>query len=81
MIGSMPELGVGTAAQIHLGTAVPNLDIASDTCGTEYHEHDFLEARLAIDGGYAEPSHEPGLGIELDHAMIERFAAPSEEEE
>ena len=33
MIGSMPEFGLGTAAQIHLGVAMTNLGPDSDTCG------------------------------------------------
>jgi L-alanine-DL-glutamate epimerase-like enolase superfamily enzyme len=77
MIGSMPELGVGTAAQIHLGTAMPNLDLASDCCGTLYHEHHFLQTSLEIAGGYAYPSHAPGLGVELDHEMVRRHREPT----
>ena len=37
MIGSMPEFGIGTAAQIHLGVAMTNLGPDSDTCGVLYH--------------------------------------------
>ena len=72
MIGSMPELGVGTAAQIHLGAAMPNLDLASDCCGTLYHDEHFLTQALEIDAGFAYPSPTPGLGVTLDHDMIDR---------
>ncbi len=76
MIGSMPELGVGTAAQIHLGCAVPVLDIASDCCGTEYQEQHFLRKPLNIDGGFAYPPTEPGLGVELDRACVDLHKTP-----
>jgi muconate cycloisomerase len=74
MIGSMPELGVGTVAQIHLGAAMPNLDLASDCCGTLYHEEHFLTSPLEISGGFAYPPSTPGLGVELDHQLIERHS-------
>ena len=80
MIGSMPELGVGTASQIHLGCAVPNLDLASDCCGTAYHEHDFLAAPLEIHDGFAYPPVAPGLGVELDHVLLERYRHPPSHE-
>ena len=74
MIGSMPELGIGTAAQIHLGIAMPNLDFDSDTCGTLYHEADLLAEPLRIEGGFAYPPGGPGLGVELDEDALARFA-------
>src|SRR5262249_40613081 len=53
MIGSMPEFGIGTAAQIHLGVAMTNLGPDSDTCGVLYHAEDLLTRPLRIEGGYA----------------------------
>ncbi len=72
MIGSMPETGIGTAAQIHLGVAMNNLAIDSDTCGVLYHEVDLLEAPLKIEGGFAYPPAGPGLGVKLDRAAVAR---------
>lgn len=76
MIGSMPELGVGTAAQIHLGVAMPNLDLDSDTCGSLYHEGDILSTPLRFEGGRAFPPEGPGLGVELDMEAVERWRVP-----
>lgn len=73
MIGSMPELGIGTAAQIHLGVAMANLGPDSDTCGVLYHEVDLLTRRLKIEDGYAYPPESPGLGIEIDMDELERW--------
>ena len=36
LIGSMPELGVATAAQIHLGLSATNIHHDCDTCGSLY---------------------------------------------
>jgi muconate cycloisomerase len=76
MIGSMPEFGIGTAAQIHLGVAMPNLDYDSDTCGVLYHEEDLLTAPLRIENGQAFAPTGPGLGVELDMAVVERWRRP-----
>ncbi len=74
MIGSMPELGIGTAAQIHLGIAMPNLDLDSDTCGSLYQEEDLLASPLRFEAGFAYPPEGPGLGVELDSSAFERAA-------
>jgi muconate cycloisomerase len=73
MIGSMPEFGIGTAAQIHLGVAMTNLGPDSDTCGVLYHAEDLLTEPLRIEGGYAYPPEGPGLGVEIDMTVLERW--------
>jgi muconate cycloisomerase len=76
MIGSMPEFGIGTAAQIHLGIAMTNLGYDSDTCGVLYHEADLLKAPLRLAGGRALPPEGPGLGVEVDMAVVEHWSHP-----
>lgn len=78
MIGSMPEFGIGTAAQIHLGVAMTNLGPDSDTCGSLYHAEDLLTEPLRIEDGFAYPPEGPGLGISIDMDVLERWrrAAP-----
>jgi L-alanine-DL-glutamate epimerase-like enolase superfamily enzyme len=73
MIGSMPEFGIGTAAQIHLGVAMTNLGPDCDTCGVLYHAEDCLTAPLRIESGFAYPPDGPGLGIALDPAVVARW--------
>jgi muconate cycloisomerase len=73
MIGSMPEFGIGTAAQIHLGVAMSNLGPDSDTCGVLYHEEDLLTAPLRIENGFAYAPEGPGLGVEVDMAILDRW--------
>lgn len=79
MIGSMPEFGIGTAAQIHLGVAMANLGPDSDTCGVLYHEEDLLKTPLRIEGGFAYPPEGPGLGVEIDEAILARWQHPPRE--
>ena len=74
MIGSMPELGIGTAAQIHLGLAMRNLKLDSDTCGVLYHDDELLQTGLRFEDGYALAPQGPGLGIELDEEAVKRLS-------
>jgi L-alanine-DL-glutamate epimerase-like enolase superfamily enzyme len=73
MIGSMPEFGIGTAAQIHLGVAMTNLGPDSDACGVLYHEEDLLTPALRIENGFSYPPEGPGLGVTIDQAVFERW--------
>jgi muconate cycloisomerase len=73
MIGSMPELGIGTAAQIHLGVAMTNLGPDSDACGVLYHSEDLLKTPLRIENGFSYAPEEPGLGVEVDMDVLERW--------
>jgi L-alanine-DL-glutamate epimerase-like enolase superfamily enzyme len=74
MIGSMPEFGIGTAAQIHLGVAMTNLGPDSDTCGVLYHVEDLLKTPLRIENGFAYPPEAPGLGVEVDPGVLGRWS-------
>jgi L-alanine-DL-glutamate epimerase-like enolase superfamily enzyme len=76
MIGSMPELGLGTAAQIHLGVAMTNLGLDSDACGVVYQQADLLKTPLRIEKGYAYPPNGPGLGVEVDLDAVARHRIP-----
>ncbi len=73
MIGSMPEFGIGTAAQIHLGVAMTNLGPDSDACGVLYHAEDLLTGPLKIENGFSYPPEGPGLGVEIDMDVLERW--------
>jgi muconate cycloisomerase len=70
-IGSMPELGIGTVAQMHLAVAVPELLGPSDVCGVLYNAESLIIESLPISGGLAGVPPGPGLGVTLDAA---RFA-------
>ena len=75
-VGSNLELGIGSAAMLHLACAVPNLDSATypaDILGPHYHETDLLTEPLALGPDGARVPHGPGLGIELDEEQLNRF--------
>jgi glucarate dehydratase len=70
LVHSNIELGVATAAHLHLAASLPNCHYASQT------EHQFLaddvlrEGSLAHRGGcYGVPTG-PGLGVEVDEARV-----------
>lgn len=72
-IGSMPELGLGTAANAHLAAALPELALASDVCGFHYHAEDLLAQPLHVDNGYLPVPRGAGLGVDIDPAAVRRF--------
>ena len=78
LIGSMPETGIGTAAQIHLGVAMTNLKFDSDVCGVRYFSEDCLTRALKIENGYAYPPEGAGLGIDVDEVILSRWQADVE---
>ena len=72
-IGSMPENGIGTAAEVHLGLAMPNLAVAADCCGSAYYDRDLLKDPLKVEGGRAFAPQGAGLGVELDETVFESW--------
>jgi muconate cycloisomerase len=75
-IGSNLELGVGSAAMIHLALSAPALDADNFPCdiiGPLFYEGDLLTRPLPIAPGSARLHDAPGLGIELDDELVEEF--------
>jgi L-alanine-DL-glutamate epimerase-like enolase superfamily enzyme len=72
-VGSMPELGLGTAANAHLAAAIPALELASDVCGFAYHADDILTAPLVVEQGSVAVPTGPGLGVEIDPKALTRL--------
>ncbi len=75
-IGSNLELGIGSAAMIHLGLAqkgiTPDL-YPCDIIGPYYYEDDILREPLSLGGGRALATGRPGLGVEIDEAKVETY--------
>jgi muconate cycloisomerase len=75
-VGSNLELGIGTAAMIHLGIAIPGLDMDRFPCdiiGPFYYEDSILLQPLPIAPGVARAPGGPGLGVELDEGNVSRY--------
>ena len=75
LLGSNLELGVGSAAMIHLGLTryINPGPFACDIIGPLFYEDDILVEPLPIKGGEARVHERPGLGVELDEAKIEKY--------
>lgn len=75
-IGSNLELGVGSAAMIHLGLAHRGVTPDAYPCdiiGPFFYEDDVLKEPLSLSGGRAVPTDRPGFGVELDEAKVEKY--------
>ncbi|HEV3440760.1 MAG TPA: mandelate racemase/muconate lactonizing enzyme family protein [Gemmata sp.] len=75
-IGSNLELGIGTAAMLHVAAAFPEVDcdtFPADTIGPFYHDGDVVTHPLELGPPYAKVPSGPGLGVELDEAALARW--------
>jgi muconate cycloisomerase len=75
-MGSNLELGIGTAAMLHLGAALPSIlseRYPGDFIGPLYHEADLLKTPLELGPATARAPDGPGLGVELDEDQLEKY--------
>jgi L-alanine-DL-glutamate epimerase-like enolase superfamily enzyme len=75
-VGSNLEMGIASAAMIHLAMSSPGIDpdaVPCDILSPFYYQGDLLAEPLDIRAGEARPPRAPGLGVELDDASVERF--------
>lgn len=75
-IGSNLELGVGAAAMLHLGLAHRGItpdQYPCDIIGPFYYEADILKESLNLSGGRAVANGRPGLGVELNDAIVQKY--------
>lgn len=74
------ELGISTAAMVHLACALPNLNYAIDS-----HYHDQVDDVISKPWQYRSGSFElpagPGLGVELDRDKLEKYHRLFEEQD
>jgi L-alanine-DL-glutamate epimerase-like enolase superfamily enzyme len=77
-IGSNLELGIGTAAMLHVAAALPEIDselCPADLIGPLYHEADLLTEPLSLGPAFATVPNGPGLGVNLDEEQLQRYKA------
>jgi len=75
-VGSNLELGVGSAAMVHLAIATRGItaeELPCDIIGPFYYEDDIVRTPLPIRPGEARPNALPGLGVELDEDKVLRY--------
>lgn len=76
-IGSNLELDMATAAMAHLVVACPNMQVEKypgDMLGPDYHEISVARNPISINGPVVTISDQPGLGVDVDWAVVERLA-------
>jgi muconate cycloisomerase len=85
-IGGSIELGIGNAANLHLGAALPNAVLPSvcpvtkpaDAPGPEiagiYYVDDIVTAPFRFEDGKVMAPDGPGLGVEVDTEKLARYA-------
>jgi len=73
------ELGVSTAAQLHLAAALPYMSYA---CDSHYHHQadDIITHHFVYKNGCFEVPAGPGLGVELDREKLAKYARLHEEQ-
>ena len=79
-IGSNLELGVGSAAMIHLALSARGVDADTYPCdiiGPMFYVDDVLAEGPQISGGSAWLGDRPGLGVALDDEKIEKYRVRS----
>jgi muconate cycloisomerase len=86
-IGGSIEMGIGVAANLHLGVSteilhwasvcpVPNPDgKAGVSVAGVYYLDDIIAAPLRFEDGQLFAPDGPGLGVDVDEAKLERYAA------
>lgn len=75
-VGSNLELGIASAAMIHLALATPGIgaeEFPCDILGPFFYDDMLLAEPLPIAAGSARPIEKPGLGVELDEEKVARY--------
>jgi len=75
-LGSNLELGVGSAAMVHLALATSGINAEEFPCdiiGPLFYEGDIVKTPLPISAGVARATRKSGLGVELDEEKVRRY--------
>ena len=70
-MGSLLELGIATAAAIHLACSIKDLKLPCYLVGPERYLQDIVEPPLRISNGYIEVPTGPGLGVNLKDDVVD----------
>ncbi len=68
------DFGLKTAVMLHVAASSPNMPLAND-CTYFGLESDILKAPLRIENGRMAVPQGPGLGVEVDMHLVEKYAA------
>jgi L-alanine-DL-glutamate epimerase-like enolase superfamily enzyme len=76
---STGELGIATAAIIHLAAAIPSMVHANQTV-LHLLDGDVVRTPFVLKDGYAGVPQGPGLGVELDEGLLREYARRFDDE-
>ena len=74
MVGSMPELGIGSLGGLHLAVSSSVFTYGAELIGSWMFEDDLLARRPRLENGRLMVPEEPGLGIDVDEGKLDRFS-------
>jgi len=77
LLGSMVELGIGTAAGLHFVAATKNVCLPNYIVGTLMHKDDVIKEEFVLKDGCLEVPDRDGLGVTLDEKKIEKYRVRS----
>jgi muconate cycloisomerase len=75
-LGSNLELGVGSAAMVHLALATAGItaeEFPCDIIGPFFYEDEIVREPLPIAPGQARANDRLGLGVELDEEKVAKY--------
>jgi L-alanine-DL-glutamate epimerase-like enolase superfamily enzyme len=73
LASKIADSGIGSAAIIHIGAALPQLDWdISITC--QYLAQDIVTEPFKVERGHVPVPDRPGLGITVDESKLSRFS-------
>ena len=73
LIGSMIEMGPGTACGAHVAVSTPNVTYASELVGPQLIAGDVVVTPFELHDGAIRLPDRPGLGVELDRDRLARY--------
>lgn len=77
LIGTDQESDLGTAAQVHLGMAMPNLDLPCDPMGPVLYTASAASRTVRVEASHIYPPEGPGLGVEIDEEKLRALTVAS----
>jgi o-succinylbenzoate synthase len=77
LLGSMVELGIGTAAGLHFVAATKNVCLPNYIVGTLMHKDDIIEEKFVLEDGSLEVPDRDGLGVTLNEEKVDKYKVHS----
>lgn len=74
MVGSMPELGVGSLGGLHLAVSSGVFSYGAELIGSWMFEDDLLKKSPRLENGRLMVPEGDGLGIDVDERKLERYS-------